>query len=169
VIWATRGAIVVGLAVLVWYLIKRWWPGLKPLQAAPLQHAGRLLPFLAGWAYGALGVLAVGGLIGWAFDGMLWITNWLGDIALVLGVNGEAGVSSRGTYLPLTADGAGLMVILTVAFIAALKATRSGPDLKMGTWCGLSLGTSSSIAGLAAVPLAQATNASGQVLFGWIG
>lgn len=168
-IWATRGAIVVGLGVFVWYLIKSWWPGIKALQSAPLQHLGRLLPFLAGWAYGALGVLAVGGLIGWAFDAALWITNWLGDVALVLGVNGEAGVSSRGNYLPLTSDGSGLMVIVTIAFIAAVKATRSGPDLKLGTWCGLSLGTSSSIAGLAAVPLAQATNVSGDALFGWIG
>ena len=168
-IWATRGAIVVGLAVLGWYLIKMWWPGYKSFRSAPLPHLGRLLPFLAGWAYGALGVLAVGGLIGWLFDGVLWITNWLGDIALVLGVNGDAGVSSRGTYLPLTDDGAGFMVVLTVCFIAAIKATQSGLDLKLGAWCGLSLGTSSSIAGLAAVPLAQATNVSGNVVFGWIG
>ncbi|MET9957052.1 hypothetical protein ABZ135_36630 [Streptomyces sp. NPDC006339] len=168
-IWATRGAIVVGLSVLAWYLVKLWWPGLKALQARPVEHLGRLLPFLAGWAYGALGILAVGGLIGWAFDTALWVTNWLGDAALVWGVGGTAGISSRGNYLPLTGDGAGLVLVLTVLFVAAVKATRSGTDLKLGSWCGLSLGTSSGIAGFAAVPLAQATNATGHIVFGWIG
>ncbi|MGW8357378.1 hypothetical protein [Streptomyces wedmorensis] len=167
-IWATRGGIVVGLAVLVWFLFK-WWPGTKSLLARPLEHIGRLLPFLGGWAFGALGILAVGGLIGWAFDTALWALNWLGDVALILGVNGDAGVSSRGAYLPLTADGAGLMVIWVVAFVAACKFTNSGPQIRLGSLCGLTLGTSSSIAGLAAVPLAQATNASGSVLFAWIG
>ena len=93
-IWATLGGVTIGLALLIRHLIA-WWPGLKSLQSSPLQHAGALLPFIAAWCYGALAILTVGGLIGWAADTTLWITNWLGDAALVWGVGGQAGVTIR--------------------------------------------------------------------------
>lgn len=170
-IWATRGAIVVGLCILARQIILNWKHagGRKGITTDPIRAASHVLPFLAAWCYGALGVLAVGGLIGWAFDAALWITNWLGDVALVWGVDGKAGVSSRGNYLPLTADGAGLVLILTAAFFTCVAVASDRGPLKRGVWCGLSLGTSSGIAGFAAVPLAQATNQAGFLVFGWIG
>ncbi|HEX6518317.1 MAG TPA: hypothetical protein VF049_22340 [Nocardioidaceae bacterium] len=167
-IWATLGGVTIGLALLIRHLI-HWWPGLKALQTAPVDHLGRLLPFLAAWAYGVLAILTVGGLIGWIADTTLWISNWLGDAALVWGVGGQAGQTTRGTgYLPLTQTGAGIVLLLTVALVAAIKKSSRGADLKSGAWCGICLGTSAGVAGFAAVPLAQAANWAGGALYGAI-
>lgn len=164
----TIGGVTVGLAILVHHLVG-WWPGSKSLRADPLAHAGALLPFLVAWAYGVLAVLTVGGIIGWAFDTTVWISNWLGDAALVWGVGGEAGQSAAGTvYLPLTQTGSAIVLLLTVGIVAAAKKSRYGRDLKAGAWCGACLGTSAGVAGLAAVPLAQAVNAVGAQLYGVI-
>ena len=167
-IWATLGGVTIGLALLIRHLI-HWWPGLKSLQSTPLQHAGALLPFLAAWCYGVLAILGIGGLVGWIADTALWITNWLGDAALVWGVGGTAGVTSRGpAYLPLTQTGAAIVLLMTVALIAAIKKSSRGADLKAGAWCGICLGTSAGIAGFAAVPLAQAANSIGATVYGAI-
>lgn len=166
-IWATRGAVTIGLGFMIWQWIA-WWPGKKAFLKQPVQRLLKLLPFVAGWAYGALGVLSVAGLIGWAFDAALWAANWLGDTANWLGVGAKAGVSSRGAYLPLTDDGSCLVVLMTIAFIAVVKLRPAiAPELKRGAGSGLCLGTSSSIAGLAAVPLAQGTNQLGMLTFGY--
>ena len=168
-IWATLGGVTIGLAILIRYAIL-WWPGAKSLQSAAIGHAGRLLPFLAAWAYGTLAILTVGGLIGWAADTTLWISNWLGDVALVWGVGGQAGRSSRAAaYLPLTQTGGAVVLLATVAVVTAVKATRYGQDIKLGAWCGICLGTSAGIAGFAGVPLAQAANWAGGALYGAIG
>lgn len=165
-IWATLGGVTIGLALLIRHLIQ-WWPGLKALRTAPAQHALNLAPFLAAWAYGVLAILTVGGLIGWIADTTLWITNWLGDAALVWGVGGQVGQTTRGAgYLPLTQTGAAIVLLLTVALVAAVKKSSRGADLKAGAWCGICLGTSAGIAGFAAVPLAQAANWAGQAVYG---
>ncbi|MFG3189267.1 hypothetical protein [Streptomyces omiyaensis] len=166
-IWATLGGVTIGLAVLIRHLID-WYPGTKALKKDPAKHAAGLAPFLLAWAYGALGVLTVGGLIGAAFDAALWATNWLGDVALVWGVDGTVGTVSRApVYLPLTATGACVVLLLTVAFFTALKKKESWrTSLKRGVWSGLGLGTSAGIAGFAAVPLAQAANWAGETLYG---
>lgn len=167
-IWATSGAVTVGLSLLGYYLIS-WWPGRKALMGKKkIGYLLQLLPFLAGWAYGALGVLSVLGLIGWAFDTALWIANWLGDAANWLAVGAEAGQTSRGTYVPLTDDGGRTVVILTVLVLGVLKFRPAiAQEMKWGIGSGLCLGTSSSIAGMAAVPLAQGTNELGAVVFAW--
>ncbi|MET7900360.1 hypothetical protein ABZS86_02405 [Streptomyces sp. NPDC005355] len=162
----TLGGVTVGLAILVHHLVG-WWPGHKPLRKDPLKHLGALLPFLIAWAYGVLAVLGVGGLVGWIADTALWISNWLGDVALVWGVGGTTGRSATGTsYLPLTQTGGAVLLLLTVAMAAAVKKSRHGRDLKFGAWCGVCLGTSAGIAGFAAVPLAQAANWAGATLYG---
>ncbi|MFF5784205.1 hypothetical protein ACFY8P_04450 [Streptomyces sp. NPDC012693] len=167
-IWATLGGVTIGLGLLIRYLLQ-WWPGLKPLRSAPLQHAGRLLPFVAAWCYGALAILGVGGLVGWIADTTLWISNWLGDVALVWGVGGQAGVASRGAnYLPLTPTGVAIVLLMTVALVVSVKKFSCGPDLKAGAWCGVCLGTSAGIAGFAAAPLAQAANSIGATVYGAI-
>lgn len=168
-IWATSGAVTIGLALLGYYLIS-WYPGLKPLRKKPFPYARQLIPFILGWAYGALGVLSVLGLIGWGFDTALWVANWLGDAANWLAVGAKAGQTSRGAYVPLTDDGGRMVVILTVCVWAALKFRPAiAQELKWGIGSGLCLGTSSSIAGLAAVPLAQGTNELGEIVFRWFG
>lgn len=166
-IWATAGGVTIGLGILAWYLIS-WFPGKKPLLSDPLTHVARLLPFVFGSAYGTLGILTVGGLIGWIFDTTLWIANWLGDVALMIGVGASAGVSAQGRYLPLTSLGSLAVFLLTVIVVAIIKKRPSGDDVKKGVLCGACLGTSAGIAGLAAVPLAQAANWLGGVVYGAI-
>ncbi|MEV6046050.1 hypothetical protein [Streptomyces xanthochromogenes] len=167
--YVTFGGVTVGVCILVAVLVE-WWPGLRPLRKDPLRHLGALLPFLLAWAYGALTILGVGGLIGWIARTTLWISNWLGDAALVWGVGGSIGQHSGGVrYLPLTATGAGVVLILTVAMAAAAKKSKYGDVLKKGTWCGICLGTSAGVAGFAAVPLAQAANWLGTTVYGAIG
>ncbi|MFJ2719012.1 hypothetical protein [Streptomyces sp. NPDC087437] len=164
--YVTIGGVTVGICILLATLVK-WWPGLKALQKDPLRHIGRLLPFLIAWAYGVLAILGIGGLIGWIARSTLWISNWLGDAALVWGIGGHAGQRASGHgYLPLTQTGSGILLILTVAIVVAAKKSRHGDDLLMGTWCGITLGTSAGVAGFAAVPLAQAANWLGDNVYG---
>jgi len=166
--YVTIGGVTVGFCILTYTLLK-WWPGAKTLRKDLIRQLARLLPFLLGWCYGVLAVLSIGGLIGWAADSWLWINSWLGDVALVWGVGGKGGTHAAGVaYLPLTQPGAGITLILSAAMAAALKATNHRGDLLMGTWCGITLGTSAGIAGLAAVPLAQAVNWAGDTLYGAI-
>lgn len=164
-ITVTLGGVVVGIIILGWYMID-WWPGVEALKNHPAGYAAELLPFLIAWAYGTLGVLTGMGLIGWAFDTALWASNWVGDAALVLGVGESPRQVASGTYAPLTTFGNCTMLVATVAMVRAIKKTKSGPALKAGTWCGLCLGTSSGVAGLAAVPLAQGINTIGETVFG---
>ncbi|MFJ3173780.1 hypothetical protein ACIPJK_23775 [Streptomyces roseus] len=162
----TVGGVTVGICILVRHLVD-WWPGSKPLRNDPVAHGADLLPFLLSWAYGVLAILGVGGLVGWVADTTLWISNWLGDVALVWGVGGQAGQSAgRATYLPLSQAGGALVLILTVALVAAAKKSRYASDLKRGAWCGVCLGTSAGVAGFAAVPLAQAMNWLGGTVYG---
>jgi hypothetical protein len=164
--FVTIGGVTVGLAILAHHIVS-WWPGARTLRKDPARQLGALAPFLAAWAYGALTILTVGGLIGWIAKTTLWISNWLGDAALVWGVGGRSGqTASRTTYLPLTQTGGAIVLILTVAVLAATKKSRYGRDIKAGSWCGICLGTSAGVAGFAAVPLAQAANWLGGTLYG---
>lgn len=163
----TIGGITVGIMILASNLIK-WWPGLKPLQKDPIRHAGRLLPFLLAWAYGALTILGIGGAIGWLAHTARWITTWLGDVALFWGVGIHMGQpAGRATYLPLTQTGGAIVLILTaIIIVAAKKSSKYGGDLVRGTWCGITLGMSAGVAGFAAAPLALGVNWLGDTLYG---
>lgn len=167
--YVTLGGVTIGICILAGALIQ-WWPGSKSLRSDPLRQAGDLLPFVIAWTYGVLVTLGVGGIIGWIADTTLWITNWLGDAALVWGVGGQAGQRSTGTaYIPLSQAGGGVVLILTVVIIVTIKkSSKHGPGLKWGAWCGVCLGTSAGVAGLAAVPIAQAVNWLGNTVYGAI-
>lgn len=162
----TIGGVTVGVCILIHYLVT-WWPGRKALMKDPARQAAALAPFLVAWSYGVLAILGVGGLVGWIADTALWISNWLGDAALVWGVGGQAGQHASGSvYLPLTQTGGAVVLILTVALLAAVKKSKYGSDIKRGAWCGVCLGTSAGIAGFAAVPLALAVNWLGDKVYG---
>lgn len=164
--YVTIGGVTVGVCILIHHLVT-WYPGLKTLRSDAVRQLGKLLPFLIAWGYGALIVLSVGGLIGWVADATLWISNWLGDVALVWGVGGAAGTHATGSnYLPLTQTGTGIVLILTAGMAAAIKKSRYGHDLTKGMWCGVCLGMSAGVAGFAAVPLAQAANWLGDQVYG---
>lgn len=164
--FVTIGGVTVGICVLMYYLVL-WFPSFKALRSDPLRHLAHLLPFLLAWCYGALALLGVGGLVGWIADTALWISNWLGDVALVWGVGGQAGTHANGSrYLPLTQSGGGIVLILTVVMIALLKKSGHARDLKLGMWCGVCLAMSAGVAGFAAVPLAQSANWLGAQVYG---
>lgn len=173
-IWATRGGVTVGVCILLYFLVK-WWPGLAAFRGKKatwekrLKLIGPLLPFAYGWAYGALGVLSVMGLIGWGFDSALWAANWVGDAAGWVGVGESPGQVSKGVTAPLTSSGNWMVLILTAGTFGFIKHQSSGPDVKMGMLSGLCLGTSAGISGLTAVPLAQGVNALGDIVFGVVG
>lgn len=164
--YLTIGGVTVGLMILA-HFVTHWWPGRKALMKDPVRHASELAPFLAAWAYGALAVLGIGGLIGWAARTAVWISSWLGDVALVWGVGTDAGQRAGGAvYLPLTQTGGALVLILTVIVVAAAKKSKHGAAISRGAWCGMLLGTSAGVAGFAAVPLATAANWLGGTVYG---
>jgi hypothetical protein len=164
--YVTFGGVTVGICILLATLVR--WSGRKALMKRPHEEVGALLPFLLAWAYGVLAILTVGGIVGWVADSALWISNWLGDAALVWGVGGEVGQQGAATrYVPLTGAGNGIVLIFTVAMVVARKkSAQYGRDLTMGMWCGVCLGTSAGVAGFAAVPLATAVNVIGQHTYG---
>ncbi|MFJ9536620.1 hypothetical protein ACIRPX_05115 [Streptomyces sp. NPDC101225] len=166
--YVTFGGVAIGLCLLLHQAVT-WWPGRKPLTKDPIKHLSRLLPWLASWCYGALTTLGVGGLVGLVSSSVLGISNWLGDVALVWGVGGHSGqLAAAKTFVPLSAQGMAVVLILTVGFVAAV-AKASGERsavLKRGAWCGITLGTSAGVAGFAAVPLATAANWLGSQVFG---
>lgn len=168
----TAGGVLVGICILGYHLVE-WCPPItrKKKSALPdltvlLPHLGSLLPFLFGWAYGALGILTTMGLIGWGFDAVLWVSNWLGDATIWLGVGDAPGRTAAGAPIQLTALGNIAVMFLTVIVFAIIKFRPSGPAIKRGVWCGLCLGTSGHIAGAVAGPLAMGANWIGQNTFG---
>lgn len=164
--YVTFGGVTIGLCLLIHQLVT-WWPGYKPLMKDPLRQAARLAPFLLSWSYGCLTTLGVGGLVGTLSSAALGLSNWLGDVALVWGVGGNAGeMAARRTFTPLSGPGIAVVLILTVALIAAVKKSRHSSEIKRGAWCGICLGTSAGIAGFAAVPLAMAANGLGEHVYG---
>lgn len=164
--YVTFGGVTVGLMILG-YQLMIWWPGRKPLMKDPIKHLSRLLPFLAAWAYGCLTTLGIGGLIGTASSSVLGLSNWLGDAALVWGVGGQGSqLAARQTFVPLSAPGVAVVLILTVVLVTvAKKSRRHDGEIKRGAWCGICLGTSAGVAGLAAVPLAVGASWLGDHLY----
>jgi hypothetical protein len=169
--YVTYGGVTIGLCLLAWVLMN-WYPGIKALRSSKnaLHHLSLLFPFVLGWAYGCLTTLGVGGLIGWLSGAFLGIGNWLGDAALFIGVGLDWGKTSSGVYQPLSEAGQGIVLILTVVMVVAVKKKEwySG-DLKWGIWCGICLGTSAGVAGLVAAPMATAVTVAGDAIYGSVG
>ncbi|MFJ1869948.1 hypothetical protein [Streptomyces chartreusis] len=164
--YVTYGGVTIGLCLLIHQLVT-WFPGRKALMKDPARRAAELMPFLLGWAYGCLTTLGVGGLVGLISGTILGLSNWLGDVALVWGVGGQGDQQAGAkVFVPLSGPGLGVVLILTVAFVAAAKKSAYGQELKRGAWCGICLGTSAGVAGFAAVPLATAATVIGDRAYG---
>lgn len=162
----TLGAVLFGLIFLIWE-IAVWYPGVKTLQSQPLPQLGELLPFLICWSIGALTVMVVGGIVGWAGDTALWGLNTFGDGLLIYGVGAQTGTAPGSTAAPLTQGGLFMTLLILAAFIARRR--RGATASKWRGWLsGIGLGLTNSIARYAAVPLASGANLAGAWLTGMI-
>ncbi|WP_328962954.1 hypothetical protein [Streptomyces virginiae] len=162
----TLGAVLFGLIFLIWE-IAVWYPGVKTLQSSPLPHLGDLLPFLICWSIGALTVMVVGGIVGWAGDTALWGLNTFGDGLLIYGVGAQTGTAPGSAAAPLTQGGLFMTLLILAAFIARRRRGATGSKWR-GWLSGIGLGLTGSIARYAAVPLASGANLAGAWLTGMI-
>lgn len=160
----TLGAVLIG-AVLIVIEVAIWFPTIKTLQSRPLQSSGELLPFILCWAIGALTVMVVGGIVGWAGDTALWGLNTFGDGLLVYGVGAETGTAPGSPAAPLTQGGLFMTVLVLAAFLARRKQGAKGSKWR-GWLSGIGMGLSGGVARYAAVPLASAMNIAGVWLTG---
>jgi hypothetical protein len=151
----TLGGVTVGAAILIATVIK-WVFREKKSPAA-------LVPFVLALAYGMLLILSAGGLLGSAADVALWGANGLGDLSLVWGVGGGTQDVTRTGTMALSNGGHAVVLLLTVALIALWKFAGRIPNGKLaaGILCGICLGLSGAVAGIAAVPLASGANILG--------
>jgi hypothetical protein len=163
----TWGGIVLGLFLLI-LRIGLWWPGVKRIKGDLVGNLLSVVPLVYAWLYGVLAVLCVGGLVGAIADVALWGGNWLGDLALVWGVGGNAAViaSHGGSPSALTNGGTAMVLLFTALFVVMLnKSDSPRSHLWQMAWSGILLGLSSGFAGKAAVPLASFVNLAGA----WLG
>lgn len=155
------GGVFMGVLFLGLHL-RTWYPGYKALRSRPLQHVGRLGPFVQAWCVGCLSIMVVGGLIGWIGDFTLWGLNAFGDGVLIFGVGAQAGTAPGTAGQPLTEGG----LFLTLLIVLVL--TPKGKEQWFGWLSGVGLGLSAGFAKYAAVPLASAVNIGGAWLTGLI-
>lgn len=160
----TLGAVLVGLLFLVWE-IAVWFPGIKTFRGNAFGYLGDLFPFVLCWAIGALTVMVVGGIVGWAGDTALWGLNTFGDGLLVYGVGADTGTAPGSAAAPLTQGGLFMTVLVLGGFIARRKKGAKGSKLR-GWLSGIGMGLSAGVARYAAVPLASAVNVAGVWLTG---
>lgn len=163
--WTTNGVslggLTVGLGILTW-IGYRWW-------YSPGRHWKTLvIPFVPLMCYGMLLILSAGGILGGAAGTTLWGSNLVGDRTLEYGVGGGTPEVTRTVSLVLTDGGHMVVILMTLAVIATwkFKKSLSRLDLLLPIVCGISLGLSSGVAGLAAQLLAPGVDTVGGVLAG---
>lgn len=157
------GGVTVGLSILGWTLT-RWWGTHKKKNFRALRD---LLPFLACCAYGMVLVLSAGGLLGAGADWTMWGTSEIGNAALAYGVGGGTPAVTRGSNLVLSDGGHAVVIIATVCLLAAWTLRRGFRwDLFFAVVCGISLGLSSGIAGVAGYVLSPVVSGAGDAVVG---
>jgi hypothetical protein len=158
--WAvvTYGSLAVGIGLLVLHFVA-WWPKGKGFDPRCLLE---LVPFVLGYAYGALLVMGVGGLMGWMAGAVIWSVGWVGDAALVYGVGGERTNLAQGQVMALTNGGLWMVLVMTFLVVALRRrAAHLKEDIGRGVLTGILTGSTPVIAGVLAVPLASAVNLAG--------
>ncbi|WP_046503119.1 hypothetical protein [Streptomyces odonnellii] len=156
------GGVTVGLSLLGWE-IARWWPGRKRVA----KQLVRLVPFTLAALYGMLLVLSAGGLLGLGADWSLWGASELGDAVLEYGIGSDAPNVTRSSNLVLTPGGHAFVIVATGVLIAVW--TRRGGfrwDLARAVLCGITLGLSSGVAGIAGYVLSPVVSTAGDVIVG---
>jgi hypothetical protein len=136
--------------------------------------------------YGMLLILSAGGILGGMSNFALWGSNQIGRIALERGVGGEDTDATRSTSLVLESGGHGVVLLMTIAFVAVMVFTKETQSQMKGEgWirkifilirmsmvllrpvlAGICLGLSDGMAGWAAEVLAPAVDTLGGFLMG---
>lgn len=163
--WGTNvvslGGLTVGLGIVVWHGFRWHHTGGKNWKKLTL-------PFVPLMAYGMLLILSAGGILGGAAGIALWGSNKVGDITLKYGVGGNSPNATRTVDLVLTNAGHMMVVLMTIALVATWMYKKSirRSDIFLAVVCGISLGLSSGIAGVAAQALGPAVDTAGGMLAG---
>jgi hypothetical protein len=164
-IWTTNtlslGGLTTGLGILTWVGYRWWFTQRKNWKAL-------VFPFVPLMCYGMLLILSAGGVLGGAAGVTLWGSNLVGDVTLEYGAGGGTPEVTRPVSLVLTNGGHMMVVLMTIALIATWVFKRSirRIDIVLPIVCGVSLGLSSGIAGVAAQVLGPAVDTSGGMLAG---
>lgn len=175
------GGVVVGLAIIVWYVVKWFQESGKEKDWKSL-----CLPFIPLMLYGMLLILSTGGILGGAAGIALWGSNEIGRVAIEYGVGGTSPNVTRTTSLVLEDGGHAVVILMTVAFVAYLvfsKNSRSSTkgegwirkivlvirynlNLIMPVISGICLGLSDGLAGFVARWLGPGVDTLGGYLMG---
>jgi hypothetical protein len=164
-VWTTNtlslGGLTVGLGILTWTGYRWWHTQRKNWKALAF-------PFFPLMSYGMLLVLSAGGLLGGIAGIALWGSNHIGDITLKYGVGGGTPGVTRSVSLVLTDGGHMMVILMTIAMIATwiYKKSLRRLDIILPIVCGISLGLSSGIAGVAAQALGPVVDTAGGALAG---
>lgn len=156
------GGLTVGLGILIW-VGWRWWytPGKRGWKDLAF-------PFVPLACYGMLLILSTGGILGGVAGITLWGSNAIGTQALEKGVGGNSPEVTRSISLVLTDGGHMVVILATIAIVATwvFKKSIRRMDILLPIACGISLGLSSGIAGVAAELLAPGVDTLGGSLAG---
>ncbi|MEI5522518.1 hypothetical protein WB388_18105 [Streptomyces brasiliscabiei] len=149
------GGVAAGVSVIIWFAI-RWW-------FAEQRRWTALVPFVLALLYGMLAALAAFGsasALGAAVWLNLWAANVVGYAGLVWGVGGNAPDVTRAGTLVLTSGGYVIVLLFTVALVALCKFAKKIPTGKIvaGSFSGIAVALSGSVAGVAAIPLGSGVN-----------
>lgn len=149
------GGVAAGVSVILWFAV-RWW-------FAEHRRWTALVPFVLSLVYGMLAALAAFGsasALGIAVWLNLWAANVAGYAGLVWGVGGSAPDVTRAHELALTSGGYVIVLLLTVVLVALCKFAKKIPTGKIvaGSFSGIAIALSGSVAGIAAIPLGSGAN-----------
>lgn len=171
----TLGCVTVGTITFTVTLL-RWWK--KSAKAGTKGEGGgrrwsQLIPFVIALLYGLLIVMSASSvsLLGLIDRLGLYGGQGLGHLYLVYGIGGQDHYITRGNTDLLTPGGKCILAIWTALQIAAQVWSKKQARLyaTLGAVSGFCLGLSAGVAGVAAIPLASAVNASGAWYTGWVG
>jgi hypothetical protein len=161
------GGLAIGLAVLVWYLL-RWWHAQKNVKNGKDWRS--LSPLASGIALGILAASCAGGLLGVVAGWVRKLSNMAGD-KVISGATGTNTQTLATAGVPALTAGGALIVLAAFASLFALwkkiKDTSRKP-LAFGGVAGATLGMSPGIAGSVAIALIPLVNEAGDSLLGVI-
>lgn len=161
------GGLGIGLAVLVWYLL-RWWNAQKNVKTGKDWRS--LTPLASGIILGILAASCAGGLLGTVAGWVRNLSNTAGD-KVISGATGTGTQTLATAGVPnLTPGGAIIVLAAFVSLFALWKKVKdtSRKPLVFGSVAGATVGMSPGIAGTLALALIPLVNEAGNSLLGII-